>query len=276
MLRERGIDGQLIWGQGGSEPLADLLSGKAQLAVLDVPTVARAAERGLRVIGVFQVYGADTSMTFALGRAGIHAPAQLRGLKVAVPTAQGAAREALRAGLRVAELGLADVEMVVAPDLRPSLESGRVAAVTGSGHLARWFEARGQPLRYLPRGGWEVVPGPVLAIRTDYAASSRTTLVRLLEAIRAGILGVLDDPGALRGAASRLLGGDAGPDEPRRAQVDAVLVSLRNFDAEHGPGWANPERYAATDRYLRELGTTAGTTELVSAFVNDFLPRARA
>lgn len=274
-LPSSGIDARLVSEPGAADVLAALLAGIVQLAYLDVPTLARAAEVGLEVLGVFQVYGSDPSVPFALDRSGIRSPVELRGRKVAVPAAQGAAVEALRASLRSGGLGLADVELVVAADVRQPLEQAAAVAAVGTRHRSAWFEARGRPLAYLARGGWEVVPGPVLACLRSYAATNRSSLTALLGGLRNGISGLLDDPAALQAATARLLASEPGPPEARRAQVDAVLVSLRAADADRGVGWASPERYTAAERYLRELSTTLGKVELAKVFVNDFLPSVR-
>ena len=272
-MRSQGVEARFVGGQGPFDALPELIAGRADVALVDVPTIARAAERHVDVIGVFQLYRADPSIVFALARSAIGTPEQLRGRKVGVRSPQIAAVQALRATLGSAGLDLSAVELVADRDLRALLGGGRVAAVAGPIHLAAWLKAQGQSVTFLPRAGWEIVPGPVVATTRAFVAGHPLAVGQLVGALARALTLVLADPTGLRDRAQLELPELASQPLALRAQVDAMLVSLANVDPDHGPGWADPERYAAAGHYLRELGTTEGTVELPKLVVNDFLPK---
>jgi NitT/TauT family transport system substrate-binding protein len=263
---------QLVWGPGPYGALPELVAQRAPFALVDVPTAARAAEQKVELLGVFHLYAADPAIVFTLERAVIHGAEQLAGRRIGVSSPHLAGAFALRAALREAGLEAGQVELVsAAGDLPTLLESGRVAAVAGSRHLAPGLEQRGLRTVYLPRAGWEAVPGPLIAASRAFAAERPDVVKRFVGALRSGIQGTLVDPSALRAAAERILANGPAERGAVRAQVESLLASLSPADEGQGPGWVDPGRVVAVERYLRELGVTKGTAELSKVLVNDFL-----
>jgi len=271
--RAEGVEISLTWGQPGYDPLAGLLAGRTAFALLDVPTIAQAAERKLGLVGVFQLYATDLSRVFSLERTGVRTVADLIGRPIGLRSPKGSPAEALRACLRQIRAQPDDVELILSTtSLRELLETSEVAALSASEHLIPWFEARGLQVVRLPRGGWEIVPGLVLATTRSYLTDNRIEVTRLVSALRSGLLATVEDPASLQSTATTFFSPPPDQRPALAAQVDGVLSSLHAFAADHGPGWADADRYEAASGLLRDLGTLSGSIKLSQVFINDFLP----
>src|SRR5581483_10130380 len=77
-VSKRSFDLRLVWSQGGQDALSTLLSGRSELALLDLPTAARAVEAKIDLVGVFQLYPRDPTAVFSLARSGLRQAAELR------------------------------------------------------------------------------------------------------------------------------------------------------------------------------------------------------
>jgi ABC-type nitrate/sulfonate/bicarbonate transport system substrate-binding protein len=272
VLVENGPPVRQIVTAAGPESLAALLAGRVQLALLDAPATLQAAERGVDLVGIFQLYASDSAAVFGLQRVSPGSAAGLSGGIVGLAGRTASFSGVLAATLESAGLESSAVGRVEVGEPRAQLEAGRVAALAGPNHLAAWFESRAQAVVRYPAPGWENMPGPFLVTTRALVASQRPALSGFCAALQRALVELLRDPGALRSQALARFARDAAERPALAAQFETVLASWSSYRLDRGPGWTSPERLNAAGELLTKLGLINGTADPGQVFIGDLLP----
>jgi NitT/TauT family transport system substrate-binding protein/putative hydroxymethylpyrimidine transport system substrate-binding protein len=229
-----------IRGPGQSpDSLKLLLTGRADVAVLDIHDLGLARERGADVVG----FGALVKQPLAaiVAAPEIRRPRDLEGKRVGVsglPSDPAVLRPVIEADggdfskLRLITIGFAAV---------PSLLAHKVAAVPAFRNVEgvllsrRGFHPRIFPLE---RYGAPRYPEVVLVTKRATLRSRRAAIVGLLAALRDGTRSALDDPGPAVDDVARAASADRGLIAAQMKAVGPVLNPTLGFDRRVLERWA--------------------------------------
>lgn len=221
---DAGIDLRIRAPGASPDSLKDVLSGAADVGILDIHDLGLAAARGRGLVGIAALV--QRPLAAIIARRAIRRPRALEGRRVGVsglpsdPAVLGAVMrddggDPARASL--VTIGFTAVQ---------SLISGRIDAVP-----AFWnaegvaLRERGVPVREFRVEDFGAPPYPevVLVTRRETLEARREDLRALVGALRAGIAEVRRDPAAATAEIARAGGG---PEPLVRAQLDAVSPIL--------------------------------------------------
>ena len=272
---ERGYDSALgvnlrVRVPGGSTDAVKLLvSGRADLAILDIHDLAIARERGRDIVGVMALV--QTPLAAILARPDIRTPRDLEGRRVGVTglPSDDAVLRSIVAGaggdpdkVRATTIGFTAVRSVL---------TGRVAGATG------FWNAEGVALRAqrpqikefrVDDFGAPVYPELVLTVSRETLQDRASTVRATVAALARGYEEVLVDP---ENGVSSLVDAVDGLD---RAQVQRELdaVSPSFTVGARGFGELNRSRLQAWARWEKRFGITKREPEVGLAFDGRYVP----
>jgi NitT/TauT family transport system substrate-binding protein/putative hydroxymethylpyrimidine transport system substrate-binding protein len=262
--REQGIDLE-VRGPGGSpDSLKLLLTGKVDMAVLDIHDLGLAREKGSDVVGVGALV--ERPLAAIITAPEVRRPRDLEGRRVGVsglPSDPAVLRPVVESDggdfdeLRLVTIGFSAV---------PSLLSGKVAGVPAFWNVEGvLLEQRGFDPRIfrLEDHGAPPYPEVVLVVSAETLAEHRELVERMLAAIAAGWRATLRDPDA------------AAADVARAAEADPELIAaqLRALRPVVNPGLALDrgvlEKWAAFDA---KFGILEERPDVSETFAFDLVP----
>lgn len=244
----------------GSSGAAQLASGRADLAVLDINDLAAARERGEELVAVAALAQRPLASVLSTDPA-ISAPGDLAGARVGVGRAAWS-RAALGGVLAAAGLTpKAASPVAIGPSPVHALEAGRLGAAAGLWSTdAVELRLRGVPVREfrLDELGAPRYPELVLAARGSGRPAEPGVVCPLLEGISRGFDDMERDPEAT--LAAMLAERGAGEHASLRAQYAELIAGDAFSPVEDGR--ADPalraDSVAAWANWARELGLLAG------------------
>jgi putative hydroxymethylpyrimidine transport system substrate-binding protein len=274
-FREAGLDLTINTPSNPAEPIKQVATGRADLAISYEPEVLLAQQKGLEVVSVAALVNRPLTSMIWLKKSGIRRVADLRGKTIATAGIPYQA-DYLKTILARANLTPSDVKEVnVGYGLLPAIVGGRAQAMLGG-----FLNVEGVDLRL--RGKAPVVtPVDRLGVPTYdelVLVTSREELEGNAEAIRLfiaalarGTVAAAKSPAA---ATKALLEANSDLDPKlTRAEVDATLPLLEPKRAEGHPfGYMDPGQWAAFTRWMRDNGLIEASPETSEVLSNDYLP----
>jgi ABC-type nitrate/sulfonate/bicarbonate transport system substrate-binding protein len=248
-----------------------LVSGRTDLAVLDIHDLAIARERGRDLVGVLALV--QSPLAAVLAQPDIATPRDLEGRRVGVtglPSDDAILRSIVSGAggdpdtVRATTIGFTAV---------PSLLTGRVSAATG------FWNAEGVALRArrpklrefrVDDYGAPAYPELVLATTRAELRDEPNTVSAAVRAIARGYSEVLSDP---ESAVSTLVGATSGLDRASvQRELDAVspafTAGARTF------GELDPARLRAWARWEQRFGIVKRVPDVARAFDGRYVPRS--
>ena len=246
-----------------------LVSGRADLAILDIHDLAIAREAGRDLVGVMAIV--QTPLAAILARPGIRSPRDLEGRRVGVtglPSDDAVLRSIVAgaggdpAKVRATTIGFTAVRSVL---------TGRVAAATG------FWNAEGIALREQRPGmrefrvddfGAPAYPELVLSVTRETLRDRASTVRAAVAALARGYEEVLIDP---ENGVTALLDAVQGLDRAQiQRELDAVSPSFTV--GARGYGELVRSRLEAWARWERKFGITKREPEVGLAFDGRYVP----
>jgi len=274
-LTRAGIDLQLTTAAGTEQALAEVESGKADVAIASEPEVMLARNRHEKVVAIGALTQGPQATIVSIKRhrhRTITAVADLRGARVGV-SGLSSERTLLSTMLRRAGVPAGRVTRVdVSANPTAALLSGRIDAYYGSEApaVAAALRARHKRVEVVPADklGLLRYDGLVFVTRIFYYAPHQSLLRRFVQAIGRGYEAVRQDPAAgvqaLQAARSGL--------NPALTStlLTATLPSL--FPGQGEPwGWQSPSAWNAFGRFLTSQGVITAPGAWEGASVNQLL-----
>jgi putative hydroxymethylpyrimidine transport system substrate-binding protein len=266
--RDEGIDLRVQVPSASTDAVRLLLSGRAQLAVLDIHDLALARERGRDLVAVMALV--QRPLAALLTGPEIHSPRDLEGRRVGV-TGLPSDTAVLRSIVRGAKGDPAKVHSTtIGFNAVASVLSGRVAGATA------FWNVEGVALRERLPGAREFrvddygapsYPELVLAVTRETLRREPDLVHRAVAALVHGYKVTIADPaGALRDLTAAVP--DIDPDEAQR-QLDTIRSSL---SVGGKVGVMDPKVLAAWARWEVQFGIVRHKPDVREAFDPDFLP----
>jgi ABC-type nitrate/sulfonate/bicarbonate transport system substrate-binding protein len=248
-----------------------LVSGRAQLAIIDIHDLAIARERGRDLVGVMAIV--QEPLAAILARPGIRTPRDLEGRRVGVSglPSDDAVLRSIVAGAggdpsktRSTTIGF---------DAVRSLLTGRVAAATG------FWNAEGVALRARRPGfrefrvgdyGAPAYPELVLTVTRQTLRDEAGTVRAAVAAIARGYAEVVSDPESAVGSLLAATNGlhRASVARELAAVSPAFTAGARSF------GELDPVRLGAWARWERRFGIVHRVPDVARAFDGRYVPRS--
>ena len=198
---DEGLDLRVRAPRAPSDAVRRLLDGRAQLALLDIPDLARARDRGRDLVGVMALV--QRPLAAVLAGPGVPRPRDLDGRRVAAPG--GRAGAAVLAAIVRHDGGDAKSlpRVRVRADPAAAVESGRVAAAVGRGRTAGIRLLARLPPAHVFRAddyGAPADPEIVLCVTRATLQDDRAVVRAAVNALRRGYEEALVDPESAVGA----------------------------------------------------------------------------
>jgi NitT/TauT family transport system substrate-binding protein len=281
-FREQGIEIAAVRTGTSSSDALDLVGAdRANFGFADLPTLAVARERGVRVVALVAVNQNSPLAMIALAKQKtLTSPQDLKGLNIGVQPA-GSTYVFLKAFLAANGMGLADIkETSLATPYENDLLSGKVDAVPG------YIDAEVPVLeaRSGGRGSLSILLGSDFGYKvlgsglftSHRMIAERAGLVRrFVKAYVKAFGDVLENPEA---AADSIIRAkiDAPPKDVLLKQLEADLehTFLNAQTKEHGIGWMSGDQWRETARVLAGQGVLDKPAEIDGAYDTRFLQQA--
>src|SRR5579875_1416682 len=274
-LARAGIDLHLVSAASSEQALADVESGRADVAVASEPELMLARNRHVKVAGFGAITQGPQATIVSIKRRKHRTISSVKGLRGTRLGVSGLASEAalLSTMLRRAAVPASRVRRVnVSSNPVAALLSGRVDAYYGEDApaVAAALRARHKRVQIVPAGrlGLPRYDGLVLATRVFYFAPHRPLLRRFVQAIGRGYASVRRDPSAgvsaLRAAQSSL----------QRARTSSELSAMlpELFPGSGRPwGWQDQHQWNVFGRFLISQGVISAPGAWVAASTNQLL-----
>jgi ABC-type nitrate/sulfonate/bicarbonate transport system substrate-binding protein len=274
-LTRAGIDLQLTTASSSEQALADVESGKADVAIASEPEVMLARNRHDKVVSIGAITQGPQATIVSIKRRKHHVITSVKGLRGARVGVSGLSSEGTLLSTMLTRAGVPSGRVTrvnVSANPAAALLSGRIDAYYGGDApaVAAALRARHKRVEVVPADklGLLRYDGLVFATRIFFYAPHQSLLRRFVQAIGRGYETVRQDPTAgvqaLQAARSNL--------DPALTSslLTATLPSL--FPGQSEPwGWQSPSAWNAFGRFLTSQGVTTAPGAWEGASVNQLL-----
>ncbi len=254
------------------DALVQVAQGQIAFANASGDEVLLARSQQIPIKLVFQTWQQFPVALFAKTEAGIREPVDLRGKTVGVPGRFGATYVGLLALLYAAQVPEGELEIVeIGFTQAEAVRQNRVAAAMGyANNEPLVLQAEGIPVTTLRVGDYLPLVSNGIVTSEQMVADNPDLARRFVRATARGLQDTLDDPDEAFELALRYI-----PElEPsrhahERRKLEETLAFWRPVDKTAGLGYADPERWQMTYRFLRDSGLLADDLDVEQAYTND-------
>jgi len=272
LYAERGLDVELVEGNGSGNTAQLVSSGQSDLAYADAVAVAQLIAQGAPMKVLSTIYQANPNEVEALKETGVGSVADLKGLRVGVPSGSSQTTM-LPLFLDANGLTESDVELVNMPatSMVPALLTGEVDAILGSVDSYRiQLEAQGAELDTFTfaENGVPTVSTSILASE-DFVSENPDLVKDFIAASLEGWDIALDDPETAVAAVKEVF---PAADESLVQEELANITPLFCAGEAKVVGRAEDSQWVLTQDLLSEVELLPAGTDPTTYYTNEFLP----